>query len=189
MFSELNCCTSDTAEASSVANVVRISDSTHVSHSLTLGCSVRDTAFLKTTYGLCEVKVKEENKFMYQCVTKLLLHPQDCQGWNCRHFGILLSLFEKKIGQSGVQFVMNEMIFMKWIIYSTKDLKPSKVMILASKSAILATAKRSLKNFELQRGSNPWHRHAGAMLQMSHEATDLYTIVYNTFYIERGNKV
>ena len=58
MFSELNCCTSVTEEASSVANVVRISDSTHVNHSLTLGCSVSDTGFLKTTYGLCDIKVK-----------------------------------------------------------------------------------------------------------------------------------
>ena len=50
MDSELNCCISFTAVANNVARVVRISVSTHVSHSLTLGCSFKDTAFLKTTW-------------------------------------------------------------------------------------------------------------------------------------------
>ena len=58
MLSELNCCTSVTASASNVARVVRISDSTHVSHSFTLGCSVNDTGFLKTTWRETKVCTK-----------------------------------------------------------------------------------------------------------------------------------
>ena len=104
MFSELNCCTSDTAEASSVANVVRISDSTHVSHSLTLGCSVRDTAFLKTTYGLCEVKVKEENKFMYQCVPKITATPTRLLGLKLPPFWHTFVFIRKKKKLASLEF-------------------------------------------------------------------------------------
>lgn len=49
IFSVLNCWISLTADASNVARLVRISFSTHVSHSLTLGFCFRSTGFLKTT--------------------------------------------------------------------------------------------------------------------------------------------
>ena len=43
-------------------------------------------------------------------------------------------------------------------------MKSSEAMILAVINAILATAKRSLKNSGLQRGLNPRPRDTGAML-------------------------
>ena len=87
---------------------------------------------------------------------------------------------KNKIGQPGVQFLMNEVIYMKWIIYSTTDLKSSQVMLLAVKSAILAIAKKGLKNSELQRGLNPWPRHAGPMLKATE--TWSHRFIYHVLY-------